>query len=57
MSVIVGRMRGALATLQLLVQTFPEDITLKNDLGVAHLLLGDNEAAKKVYEEVRETKL
>ncbi|XP_031439869.2 aspartyl/asparaginyl beta-hydroxylase isoform X1 [Clupea harengus] len=48
----LGRMRGALATLQLLVQTFPEDITLKNDLGVAHLLLGDNEAAKKVYEEV-----
>ncbi|KAL2085294.1 hypothetical protein ACEWY4_018614 [Coilia grayii] len=48
----LGRMRGSLATLQLLVQTFPEDIALKNDLGVAHLLLGDNKAAKTVYEEV-----
>ncbi|XP_040921583.1 aspartyl/asparaginyl beta-hydroxylase isoform X2 [Toxotes jaculatrix] len=48
----LGRMRGSLATLQRLVQIFPEDISLKNDLGVAHLLLGDNKGAKKVYEEV-----
>lgn len=47
-----GRMRGSLATLERLVQIFPEDISLKNDLGVAHLLLGDNKGAKKVYEEV-----
>lgn len=36
-----------------LVQIFPEDISLKNDLGVAHLLLGDNKGAKRIYEEVR----
>lgn len=45
-------MRGSLATLERLSQIFPEDIGLKNDLGVAHLLLGDNKGAKKVYEEV-----
>nr|XP_046226663.1 aspartyl/asparaginyl beta-hydroxylase isoform X7 [Scatophagus argus] len=48
----LGRMRGSLATLERLTQIFPEDISLKNDLGVAHLLLGDNKGAKKVYEEV-----
>lgn len=41
-----------MATLERLVQIFPEDMSLKNDLGVAHLLLGDNKGAKKVYEEV-----
>lgn len=45
-------MRGSLATLEKLTQIFPEDISLKNDLGVAHLLLGDNKGGKKVYEEV-----
>ncbi|XP_067341465.1 aspartyl/asparaginyl beta-hydroxylase-like isoform X5 [Channa argus] len=48
----LGRMRGSLMTLEKLVQIFPEDISLKNDLGVAHLLLGDNKGAKQVYEEV-----
>uniref|UniRef100_A0A7N6A8N6 Un-named hu7910 n=1 Tax=Anabas testudineus TaxID=64144 RepID=A0A7N6A8N6_ANATE len=48
----LGRIRGSLATLERLVQIFPEDIDLRNDLGVAHLLLGDNKGAKKVYEEV-----
>uniref|UniRef100_A0A1A8L4H8 Aspartate beta-hydroxylase n=2 Tax=Nothobranchius pienaari TaxID=704102 RepID=A0A1A8L4H8_9TELE len=48
----LGRMRGSLATLQKLVQIFPDDVSLRNDLGVAHLLLGDNMGAKKVYEEV-----
>eukprot|EP00066_Takifugu_rubripes_P028255 XP_011617521.1 PREDICTED: aspartyl/asparaginyl beta-hydroxylase-like [Takifugu rubripes] len=48
----LGRMRGALATLEKLTQVFPDDIGLKNDLGVAHLLLGDNKGAKRVYEEV-----
>ncbi|KAM9417044.1 aspartyl/asparaginyl beta-hydroxylase-like isoform 22-T22 [Salvelinus alpinus] len=48
----LGRMRGALATLEKLVQIFPEDVALKNDLGVAHLLIGDNKSAKRVYEEV-----
>ncbi|KAL1006424.1 hypothetical protein UPYG_G00072190 [Umbra pygmaea] len=48
----LGRMRGALATMEKLVQIFPEDMALKNELGVAHLLLGDNKGAKRVYEEV-----
>lgn len=45
-------MRGSLVTLQKLVQLFPEDTLLKNDLGVGYLLMGDNANAKKVYEEV-----
>ncbi|XP_048865848.1 aspartyl/asparaginyl beta-hydroxylase isoform X2 [Brienomyrus brachyistius] len=48
----LGRMRGALLTLEKLVQIFSEDISLKNDLGVGYLLMGDNESAKKVYEQV-----
>ncbi|XP_037135146.1 aspartyl/asparaginyl beta-hydroxylase isoform X8 [Syngnathus acus] len=48
----LGRMRGAVATLEKLVQIFPKDISLKNDLGVAYLLLGDNKGAKAIYEEV-----
>ncbi|KAG8513909.1 Aspartyl/asparaginyl beta-hydroxylase, partial [Galemys pyrenaicus] len=47
----LGHMRGSLLTLQRLVQLFPEDTSLKNDLGVGYLLLGDNDSAKKVYEE------
>ncbi|XP_028288117.1 aspartyl/asparaginyl beta-hydroxylase isoform X3 [Parambassis ranga] len=50
----LGRMRGSLMTLEKLVHIFPEDVSLKNDLGVAYLLLGDNKGAKKVYEEVLE---
>lgn len=48
----LGHMRGSLLTLQRLVQLFPSDTTLKNDLGVGYLLMGDNDSAKKVYEEV-----
>ncbi|XP_076027550.1 aspartyl/asparaginyl beta-hydroxylase-like isoform X3 [Genypterus blacodes] len=48
----LGRMRASLVTLEKLVHIFPDDIGLKNDLGVAHLLLGDNKGAKRVYEEV-----
>ncbi|KAL7880022.1 hypothetical protein SRHO_G00022760 [Serrasalmus rhombeus] len=48
----LGRTRGSLATLEKLVQIFPEDITLKNELGVAHLLIGDNKGAKQIYGEV-----
>ncbi|XP_048214821.1 aspartyl/asparaginyl beta-hydroxylase isoform X1 [Perognathus longimembris pacificus] len=48
----LGHMRGSLLTLQRLVQLFPTDMSLKNDLGVGYLLLGDNDSAKKVYEEV-----
>ncbi|XP_053715083.1 aspartyl/asparaginyl beta-hydroxylase isoform X7 [Synchiropus splendidus] len=48
----LGRTRGSLATLERLVQIFPGDVGLMNDLGVAHLLLGDNKGAKRVYEEV-----
>nr|XP_044999316.1 aspartyl/asparaginyl beta-hydroxylase isoform X2 [Jaculus jaculus] len=48
----LGHMRGSLLTLQRLVQLFPSDTSLKNDLGVGYLLMGDNDNAKKVYEEV-----
>ncbi|XP_069076342.1 aspartyl/asparaginyl beta-hydroxylase isoform X2 [Pleurodeles waltl] len=48
----LGRTRSSLITLQKLVQRFPEDISIRNDLGVGYLLLGDNDNAKKVYEEV-----
>ncbi|XP_041268744.1 aspartyl/asparaginyl beta-hydroxylase isoform X2 [Onychostruthus taczanowskii] len=48
----LGRMRGSLVTLQKLVQLFPGDTSFKNDLGVGYLLIGDNNNAKKVYEEV-----
>ncbi|XP_023558205.1 aspartyl/asparaginyl beta-hydroxylase isoform X4 [Octodon degus] len=48
----LGHMRGSLLTLQRLVQLFPSDTSLKNDLGVGYLLIGDNANAKKVYEEV-----
>ncbi|XP_006900795.1 PREDICTED: aspartyl/asparaginyl beta-hydroxylase-like [Elephantulus edwardii] len=48
----LGHMRGSLLTLQRLVQLFPSDTSLKNDLGVGYLLMGDNDSAKKVYEEV-----
>ncbi|KAF7706218.1 hypothetical protein HF521_019472 [Silurus meridionalis] len=48
----LGRTKGSLATLERLVRIFPEDISLKNDLGVAHLLIGDNKGAKQIYEEV-----
>ncbi|XP_047424019.1 aspartyl/asparaginyl beta-hydroxylase isoform X3 [Mugil cephalus] len=48
----LGRMRSSLVTLEKLVQVFPDDIGLQNDLGVGYLLLGDNKGAKKVYEKV-----
>ncbi|XP_054368570.1 aspartyl/asparaginyl beta-hydroxylase isoform X8 [Mirounga angustirostris] len=48
----LGHMRGSLITLQKLVQLFPDDMSLKNDLGVGYLLIGDNNNAQKVYEEV-----
>ncbi|CAH2285284.1 aspartyl asparaginyl beta-hydroxylase isoform X4 [Pelobates cultripes] len=48
----LGRMRGSLLTLQKLVQLYPDDVSLKNDLGVGYLLIGDNNKAKQVYEEV-----
>ncbi|XP_070796624.1 aspartyl/asparaginyl beta-hydroxylase isoform X1 [Pituophis catenifer annectens] len=48
----LGRMRGSLVTLQKLVDLFPNDTSLKNNLGVGYLLIGDNNNAKKVYQEV-----
>ncbi|XP_037311692.2 aspartyl/asparaginyl beta-hydroxylase isoform X14 [Pungitius pungitius] len=48
----LGRIRGSLATLEKMVQIFPEDISLKNEMGVAHLLLGDNKGARRVFGEV-----
>nr|XP_060631360.1 aspartyl/asparaginyl beta-hydroxylase isoform X2 [Anolis sagrei ordinatus] len=48
----LGRMRGSLVTLQKLVNLFPNDTSFKNNLGVGYLLIGDNNNAKRVYEEV-----
>ncbi|KAM5315093.1 aspartyl/asparaginyl beta-hydroxylase [Glossophaga mutica] len=48
----LGHMRGSLVTLKKLVELFPDDTSLKNDLGVGYLLIGDNDNAKKVYEKV-----
>ncbi|XP_061455765.1 aspartyl/asparaginyl beta-hydroxylase isoform X2 [Rhineura floridana] len=48
----LGRMRGSLVTLQKLVSLFPNDTSFKNNLGVGYLLIGDNNNAKRVYEEV-----
>ncbi|XP_049637574.1 aspartyl/asparaginyl beta-hydroxylase [Suncus etruscus] len=51
-----GHTKGSLLTLQRLVQLFPDETSLKNDLGVGYLLLGENDNAKKVYEEVLKVK-
>lgn len=48
-------MRGSVLTLHKLVQLYPDDISMKNDLGVGYLLLGDNTKAKEVYEEVNQS--
>ncbi|XP_051826097.1 aspartyl/asparaginyl beta-hydroxylase isoform X5 [Antechinus flavipes] len=48
----LGHMRSSLVTLQKLVHLFPNETSFKNDLGVGYLLIGDNDSAKKVYEEV-----
>ncbi|XP_075440162.1 aspartyl/asparaginyl beta-hydroxylase isoform X7 [Ascaphus truei] len=48
----LGRMRGSVVTLQRLVQLYPDDVSIRNDLGVGYLLLGDNNNAKSVYKEV-----
>ncbi|MGH0121616.1 UNVERIFIED_CONTAM: hypothetical protein FKN15_006593 [Acipenser sinensis] len=42
---------GDLVTFEKLVQLFPDDVSLKNDLSVGYLLLGDNKSDKRVYEE------
>lgn len=52
----LGHTKGSLLTLQRLVQLFPDETSLKNDLGVGYLLLGENDNAKKVYEEVLKVK-
>ncbi|KAK1173879.1 aspartyl/asparaginyl beta-hydroxylase-like isoform X1, partial [Acipenser oxyrinchus oxyrinchus] len=48
----IGRLRSALVTLEKLVQLFPDGISLKNDLSVGYVLLGNNKSARRVYEEV-----
>uniref|UniRef100_A0A8C4PWA3 Un-named hu7910 n=1 Tax=Eptatretus burgeri TaxID=7764 RepID=A0A8C4PWA3_EPTBU len=48
----MGRMRLAMKSLKILTSMFPDDLGLLNDLGVAYLLLGDNKAAKTVYEQI-----
>ncbi|XP_041045833.1 aspartyl/asparaginyl beta-hydroxylase isoform X5 [Carcharodon carcharias] len=48
----LGHIKRSVVTLQSLVDRYPDDISIKNELGVGYLLLGDNDNAKNVYEEV-----
>ncbi|KAM4704735.1 aspartyl/asparaginyl beta-hydroxylase-like [Rhinophrynus dorsalis] len=48
----LGRVHSSVATLQRLVQLYPDDLSIRNDLGVGYLLLGDNNSAKSVFGEV-----
>ncbi|XP_069771796.1 aspartyl/asparaginyl beta-hydroxylase [Narcine bancroftii] len=48
----LGHIKRSVMTLKKLVSLYPSDVSIKNELGVSYLLLGDNNNAKKVYEEV-----
>ncbi|XP_059837736.1 aspartyl/asparaginyl beta-hydroxylase isoform X2 [Hypanus sabinus] len=48
----LGHIKRSVMTLKKLVSLYPDDISIRNELGVSYLLLGDNNNAKKVYEEV-----
>ncbi|XP_038665383.1 aspartyl/asparaginyl beta-hydroxylase isoform X3 [Scyliorhinus canicula] len=48
----LGHIKRSVMTLQKLVDRYPDDISIKNELGVGYLLLGDNNNAMNVYEEV-----
>ncbi|XP_062920232.1 aspartyl/asparaginyl beta-hydroxylase isoform X4 [Mobula hypostoma] len=48
----LGHIKRSVMTLKKLVSLYPDDISIRNELGVSYLLLGDNSNAKKVYEEV-----
>ncbi|XP_067836261.1 aspartyl/asparaginyl beta-hydroxylase isoform X2 [Heptranchias perlo] len=48
----LGHIKRSVVTLQKLVDRYPDDVSIKNELGVSYLLLGDNKNAKNVYEEV-----
>ncbi|XP_072427662.1 aspartyl/asparaginyl beta-hydroxylase isoform X5 [Chiloscyllium punctatum] len=48
----LGHIKRSVVTLQKLVDRYPDDVAIKNELGVGYLLLGDNDNAKNVYEEV-----
>ncbi|XP_067888004.1 aspartyl/asparaginyl beta-hydroxylase-like isoform X4 [Heterodontus francisci] len=48
----LGHIKRSVVTLQKLVDRYPDDVSIKNELGVGYLLLGDNNNAKNVYEEV-----
>ncbi|XP_048451660.1 aspartyl/asparaginyl beta-hydroxylase [Rhincodon typus] len=48
----LGHIKRSVVTLQKLADRYPDDVSIKNELGVSYLLLGDNDNAKNVYEEV-----
>ncbi|XP_048385033.1 aspartyl/asparaginyl beta-hydroxylase isoform X4 [Stegostoma tigrinum] len=48
----LGHIKRSVMTLQKLADRYPDDVSIKNELGVSYLLLGDNDNAKNVYEEV-----
>ena len=43
----------AVQTLKFLTEKFPGDVALKQELGVSHLLAGQLEPARLVFQEVR----
>lgn len=48
----LGHIKRSVMTLKKLVSLYPDDVSIKNELGVGYLLMGDNNNAKMVYEEV-----
>lgn len=50
--VCTGHIKRSVMTLKKLVSLYPDDVSIKNELGVGYLLMGDNNNAKMVYEEV-----
>uniref|UniRef100_A0A4W3JU17 Aspartate beta-hydroxylase n=1 Tax=Callorhinchus milii TaxID=7868 RepID=A0A4W3JU17_CALMI len=48
----LGHIKRSVVTLQKLTNRYPSDVSIKNELGVSYLLLGDNNNAKRTYEEV-----
>lgn len=39
-------------TFKTLIQRFPDDVALKNELGVSYLMIGQNDRARDVFKEV-----
>ena len=47
-----GYLKGAMLTRAKLVKEFPTDVEALNQLGVSYLMVGNNQKARQVYEQV-----